>query len=799
MNSLVIVALPADDDIVWKVSSEKVPHLTLLYLGEYESDDNVQRMADFVEHALNISEHGPFYLDVDHRGELGPDKADVLFFTGGWDSKWIKSLRGQLLQQNDIRAEYEEAMAAGDGFPDWVPHLTLGYPTAPAKPIPDDRKIYSVQFDRVAVWTGDYSGPEFRLKWPERDLMESPALAYSEIGEAAVADILGHSGVKGMKWGRRKSEISHPKSVMTTGQKIAVGAGGALAFVHKPTLKAYQTDQANLKGFQADKKWEKDFNKAKSFRYDDAKFTSSYNKKFEKEDFSKEDWNNPSKKYQQYIDGYFHEMNKDYAKQFAAHYGSSPSGNYRAVHVKATNEVKIQRADAAQHSLEDGVLVTFRVNVDDQGMITGLETVDNTLEQGASLVEDILSHHGVKGMRWGVRKEQLTSGAKTAAKATGKAAKATGKALGRAADDVNFELGASRDATHHEIMSRAHGKLKGDLPALKEKHPVGGKLKNRMKDPLSSESRAYRKDVKQTYLKHLESSANEITNLRGTRRYTLKEYGRPNTSKHFWHVSTEAVQHDAVSGTFKVRPMFDDEGYINDIAEITEDEALAQSMEEGETFILSHQSVLDNPTLKDLIKAKLQDILEDVTGSDNNDEDLNLFGDPLIRTKLQSVLQDFYKDPNVDNVAVYDALGSLFLEHYGVKGMRWGLRRKGEAPAAVAPKAMSRVPHGDRRKTKIDTEGGQNHPAHADAIKVAQAQAKLKKSGASALSNQELRDVATRVQLENQVSLLTGHRGKQYVRRHLETAGNQQVQRGLARGIATGAAKKGGKAALLFA
>src|SRR5205814_3863725 len=109
MSSLVIVAIPAEDDLVWKVSSEKVPHLTLLYLGEFEPDDNVQRMADFVEHA--IRDHGPFYLDVDYRGELGPDKADVLFFENGWDSKWIKSVRVQLLHQKDIPTECDEVRA----------------------------------------------------------------------------------------------------------------------------------------------------------------------------------------------------------------------------------------------------------------------------------------------------------------------------------------------------------------------------------------------------------------------------------------------------------------------------------------------------------------------------------------------------------------------------------------------------------------------------------------------------------------------------------------------------------------
>src|SRR5437868_8552361 len=169
MSNLVIVAIPAADEIVWKVSSEKVPHLTLLFLGELEPDDNVQRMADFIEHAVEVSEHGPFYLEVDYRDTLGPDDADVLFFKDNSSAKWINSFRGQLLQQNDIRAEYEEAEAAGLQYPEWNPHLTLGYPSAPAKEIPDNRSIYSVAFDRIALWTTDFDGPTFRLEWPERD------------------------------------------------------------------------------------------------------------------------------------------------------------------------------------------------------------------------------------------------------------------------------------------------------------------------------------------------------------------------------------------------------------------------------------------------------------------------------------------------------------------------------------------------------------------------------------------------------------------------------------------------------
>jgi 2'-5' RNA ligase len=795
MSSLVIVAIPAEDELVWKVSSEKVPHLTLMYLGETTDDNTAQRMADFVEHALNVNQHGPFYLDVDYRGELGPDKADVLYFENGWDSKWIKSLRGQLLKQNDIRTAFE----ANDQFPEWVPHLTLGYPDTPAKPIPDDRKIYSVQFDRLAVWTGDYSGPEFRLKWPERDPIDL-AVAYSEYGPEVVHDLL-HFGVKGMRWGQRKtpSVVARPKSVMTTGQKVAVGSVGAIALLHPGTHRNYVTDVQNQRGFEADKKWEKDFNKAKSFKYDDQKFTDSYNKKWEKHDFSKEDWNSPSPTYQKYIDGYTKEMSSDYSKQFAAHYGSSPTGKYKTV--RTGDHVHIQRVEAA-HSLEDGVLVTFRISFADDGLIDGLEKVEDSMEQATEVGEEfILEHFGVKGMKWGVRKEQLKSGAKS-----------VGRGLNRAATALanhDFENATADGRAAEHIERKAHEAFRrSDLPKIngKPEYQNAKKLRTRLRNPRDPIVKQYRQEVKSTYIKRLEEAANSTKNASGTRQYTIRERGwelPPEggdlpKSKHLWQVTTREVKHaeDPTAKPFYVQLTIDHDGFVTDLSPLVP--PAVHAMELGEEF-MSHQSVLDNPTLAQQIKDKLKSILDDVTS--DADGDLALFGDPLIRTKLQSVLNDFYKDPNVDNAVVYDALGSFFLEHYGVKGMHWGIRNRGKrsTPEPVAPQATSKVPHGNRRQTKIETQGGENHPAHADAIKVAQAQAKLKKSGTAALSNQELRDVATRVQLENQVTLLTGHKGKQFARQQLRSAGGQTVQRGIARGIATGAAKKGGKAALLFA
>lgn len=118
------------------------------------------------------------------------------------------------------------------------------------------------------------------------------------------------------------------------------------------------------------------------------------------------------------------------------------------------------------------------------------------------------------------------------------------------------------------------------------------------------------------------------------------------------------------------------------------------------------------------------------------------------------------------------ALVEAQLQHFGVKGMHWGVRRRSTVPVEV--KATT-----GRSKTKVSAAGGESHPAHADAVAAAAQQQKLKKSGTNALSNKELRDLITRRQLEDQVKTATSSKTKKFVSRQLEIRGQQEVQKGL--------------------
>lgn len=142
-----------------------------------------------------------------------------------------------------------------------------------------------------------------------------------------------------------------------------------------------------------------------------------------------------------------------------------------------------------------------------------------------------------------------------------------------------------------------------------------------------------------------------------------------------------------------------------------------------------------------------------------------------------------------------ERVDELFLEHFGVKGMRWGVRKE---------RSVSTDVHKDvgvvRRQTKVRAAGGESHPATEDAIKAAVQKQKLKKSGPAALTTPELRELATRLQLEGQVAVLSSAKGKRFVTRQLELEGESAFRTGVRAGVGKGVkrtAKVGAVAAVV--
>ena len=217
-RSLVVVALPSESDRVHRVSSEPEPHLTLLYLGNEDFDaSEIELISGYVEHASSML--APFMLEVDGRGELGDKKADVLFFAKRW-IKSVETFRNMLLQNDLVARSYLSV----EQFPEWTPHLTLGYPETPAKKDDQEDPFWYVNFDRIALWIDDYKGPTFKLTQPEYDM--EVAMSQTARGRSAMDGLL-HYGIKGMKWGVRRSDAqlatskSAPKPALSEDAKTA--------------------------------------------------------------------------------------------------------------------------------------------------------------------------------------------------------------------------------------------------------------------------------------------------------------------------------------------------------------------------------------------------------------------------------------------------------------------------------------------------------------------------------------------------------------------------------------------------
>lgn len=111
-----------------------------------------------------------------------------------------------------------------------------------------------------------------------------------------------------------------------------------------------------------------------------------------------------------------------------------------------------------------------------------------------------------------------------------------------------------------------------------------------------------------------------------------------------------------------------------------------------------------------------------------------------------------------------------FLEHFGVKGMRWGVRRSRSvgtvSPPHTAPRrgnlpGASTPSHTAPRKGRfpgapVSRRVGmpKQHPVATDAAKTIQLKSQLSKHGPQSLSNQDLQHLVKRMQLENQLRQL---------------------------------------------
>lgn len=415
-NSTVIVAIPRADDHVWKISSEKVPHLTLLFLGDLSEDPRLGKVLEYVEHAASTTLYR-FGLSVDRRGLLGDNDADVLFFEKDYGTANLEEFRSNLLKDQTIAQAYHSVSQ----YPSWTPHLTLGYPETPAKKDERDFPVAWVEFDRIALWTGDYEGPEILLK----------RRTYGEYGELEMRDrddhFLEHFGVKGMKWGVRKDSRLRPKNWMAPNEIDSIGWDRMISAQKKVNRHtsygaAWERDVANYRKVEAevqaeraaarrakmspkqlakaDAKWEKKAtgqsayitsHNAAAKRMNNTEIPRINNKpEYKNKDFSKD---SPLRR--KYYKEYSDVFNRILLEEHRRIFGLNPSGSKRMDIVDG--DFRLVDVRHAEADFDFDVDIDF----DENGYIVSFNLVSKSVEHGA------LAHYGVKGMRWGIRRKRV--------------------------------------------------------------------------------------------------------------------------------------------------------------------------------------------------------------------------------------------------------------------------------------------------------------------------------------------------------------------------------------------------------
>lgn len=180
---------------------------------------------------------------------------------------------------------------------------------------------------------------------------------------------------------------------------------------------------------------------------------------------------------------------------------------------------------------------------------------------------NILTHHGVKGQKWGVRKDGGHEGEQATTKKIAKL-------------DKKFEKDAKNPYTYIAVHNHAAKELN-----THELHRINNKSQYKNVDLTKNpELKAkYEHEVQATYVKHLRAGVEKLgTNASGTKKYTIET----NPNGH-WNVASSDVAHS--DSSYKVPLKRGPKGHVLSVGD-PED-----SMQQGADLvnnILSHHGVL---------------------------------------------------------------------------------------------------------------------------------------------------------------------------------------------------------------
>lgn len=174
----IVALIPAEDDPITAASSEPA-HATLVYMGDDASAlDRDALLAQVEAYAAAAT---PITVPTRERGELGDEGADVVFLE---PTDALLAFRDGILV--DAVGEAHDAV---EQYPEWQPHVTLGYPETPAAGDYDVEQNPSVTFDRLGLWmAGERTDFPLSGVKPAEEEAVGPALTADMAGVIADVD-----------------------------------------------------------------------------------------------------------------------------------------------------------------------------------------------------------------------------------------------------------------------------------------------------------------------------------------------------------------------------------------------------------------------------------------------------------------------------------------------------------------------------------------------------------------------------------------------------------------------------------
>lgn len=198
-------------------------------------------------------------------------------------------------------------------------------------------------------------------------------------GTSSVADTLEHFGVRGMKWGVRRTDAQLAKASGKKEPKMSKLKDAKGDAISKDDVKWSKAAGRTKEGIKA-------YNQAAKKMNDEHIERINNKPEYKNQDFTK-DSPTRQKYYKEYGDTFLKEFSSSLKEQF----GESPSGKYTVQpNPDGGPSWYVGYKEDATHA-DDKVFVHYKT--DDQGYITEI-----------SIDDDVLEHYGVKGMKWGVRR-----------------------------------------------------------------------------------------------------------------------------------------------------------------------------------------------------------------------------------------------------------------------------------------------------------------------------------------------------------------------------------------------------------